>query len=59
MLDLGTLNINVRADVDKAKSELEGLQDTTENVESTTSDVADSIGKSWGFGRVRWLGRTR
>lgn len=47
MLDLGTLNINVRADVDKAKSELEGLQDTTENVESTTSDVADSIGKSW------------
>lgn len=32
MLDLGTLNINVRADVDKAKSELEGLQDTTENV---------------------------
>lgn len=47
MLDLGTLNIKIKADADKAIAGLESLEKTTEKVEKKTDKSADGMEDSW------------
>lgn len=55
MLDLGTLRIGITADASTAKSELKGVEKSTEQVEQTTDKSTKSMGDSWeGFsGKVK------